>query len=166
MLAPDLRVHVDSDDDGSAAPSDVIERAVHAAISVAIDDPACRWCSMLAQVTTEISVRVTGDDEIRRLNREYRAVDRPTDVLSFSLLPFDPPLVSPQTGDALPVGDVVVSLPYLRRQAAELGHPLELEVAWIVIHGVLQLLGYEHEEDTEAEHMERLEQRALSLMEA
>lgn len=88
----------------------------------------------------EIHVVLTGDDEIRRLNRDWRSVDRPTDVLSFA------------DGDPLPdggvlLGEILVSLDRAREQAAAAGHDEVRELEELVLHGVLHLLGYDHSSD-------------------
>ncbi len=100
----------------------------------------------------ELSVLLTDDAGIHQLNRDYRAKDRPTDVLSFSQ----------REGHAMPgevavLGDVVISLETAARQAEELGHDLHHEVRRLLVHGVCHLLGYDHVEDAEAEEMEALE---------
>ncbi|HZU11390.1 MAG TPA: rRNA maturation RNase YbeY [Chloroflexota bacterium] len=115
-----------------------------------------------ADGNVEISVRVTGDAEIRELNRAYRSVDRPTDVLSFAFVEGETPPLPP--GIPVPLGEVVVSYPYAERQAAELEHSIELELAWLVIHGTLQLLGYRHDTEAAATAMEALETRALQTL--
>jgi rRNA maturation RNase YbeY len=92
----------------------------------------------------ELVVRFTGDAEVWRLNREFRRRDATTDVLSF-------PGVSGR------LGDVVVSVPQARRQAAARGHAAERELRLLVLHGVLHCLGHDHETDDGA--MERLERR-------
>jgi probable rRNA maturation factor len=87
-----------------------------------------------------VHVALTGDEELRRLNRTYRNLDRPTDVLSFpdgDLLP---------TGMVL-LGEIVVSLDSARRQAADLGHSELRELEELVLHGTLHLLGHDHERD-------------------
>ena len=98
----------------------------------------------------EVSIYITGDREIHRLNREYRGVDRPTDVLSFPMQELtpgdfrpDPEERDPQTG-RLPLGDVILSWETACRQAAELGHGPEREAAYLTVHSVLHLLGYDH----------------------
>ena len=98
----------------------------------------------------EVHVLVTGDEELQRLNRSYRKLDRPTDVLSF---PDGDPL---PTGGVL-LGEVVVSLDAVRRQAAELGHSELRELEELVLHGTLHLLGHDHERDNG--EMEDLELR-------
>jgi len=88
----------------------------------------------------EVHVLLTDDDEIRRLNRQYRKIDRTTDVLSF---PDGDPLPS---GGVL-LGQIVISLDAARRQAAELGHDVVRELEELVLHGTLHLLGHDHERD-------------------
>ena len=113
----------------------------------------------------EVSVLIADDAEIQRLNREFRGIDRPTDVLSFSLITDDDGRVTPLPGTALlALGDVVLSYPYATRQAATLGHSVELELSWLLIHGTLQLIGYTHDTDETAEHMEALERDALAAL--
>ncbi len=83
---------------------------------------------------------------MRRLNREWRGVDRPTDVLSFAPVPAParPPRRVPQGGS---LGDLVVSLPVAARQARRRGHATAREVQILLAHGLLHLLGYDHEKD-------------------
>jgi probable rRNA maturation factor len=140
----------------SLVSSDAISTAVVEALSAAeIDGHAPDRPAI-------VSVRITDDAEIHELNRTYRGVDRPTDVLSFGLLEGGSP-VMPE-GMSLPLGDIVISAPYAERQAAEVGHSLEMEIAWLLIHGTLQLLGYAHEDEDEAAHMEELEAVALRAL--
>lgn len=93
----------------------------------------------------ELSILITGDEEIRSLNRDYRALDRSTDVLSFSQVEGEGPVSARQL-----LGDVVISWETAGRQASELGHSLHEELQRLLIHGVLHLLGFDHEEDEEA----------------
>ena len=93
----------------------------------------------------ELSILVTDDEEIHSLNRIYRATDRPTDVLSFSQLEGEGPVTAPQL-----LGDVVISWETAQRQALELGHPVLVEMKRLLVHGVLHLLGFDHEKDDEA----------------
>lgn len=94
----------------------------------------------------EVSVTFTDDESIHRLNREYRKVDRPTDVLSFPLYDGEEPVAGP-----VALGDVVLSLERAAAQAEEYGHSLEREVAFLTVHSVLHLLGYDHETSEEDE---------------
>jgi len=79
----------------------------------------------------EVSVTLVCDDEIRELNREYRGIDKSTDVLSFEM-----------GGELL--GDIIISLPTAIRQAEEYNHSAEREIAFLTVHGLLHLLGYDH----------------------
>ena len=90
----------------------------------------------------EVSVTLTDDDAIRELNRSYRQIDRPTDVLSFPLYEKDE-LEAAESPVAL--GDVVISLERAEKQAAEYGHSPERETAFLTVHSILHLLGYDHE---------------------
>ena len=87
----------------------------------------------------EVSVTLVDNEEIHVLNREYRNVDRPTDVLSF-------PMDEERAGDGVTIlGDIVLSLEKCSSQAEEYGHSLERELAFLTVHSVLHLLGYDHE---------------------
>lgn len=105
----------------------------------------------------EITVRFVDSEESRRLNRDYRGKDNPTNVLSF---PFEaPPAV------ALPLlGDLVICHPVVVQEAAEQDKPLVEHYAHLVIHGTLHLLGHDHLEENEAEAMEALERDILAAL--
>lgn len=148
MEQPDVEVLIDvAPPFAGKVDEDLIFRAA---------DAALRHASMPRQAVV-VSVRVTDDAEIHRLNRQFRGVDRPTDVLSFQL---EADTITPPNMPT-PLGDVVLSYPYLQRQAEDLGHSFEQELAWLTIHGTLQLAGYEHDTTQDAEHMEALEYAAL-----
>ena len=89
----------------------------------------------------EVSIFLTDDAEIHRLNKLYRDVDRPTDVLAFAMREG----VDGELNREI-LGDVVISIPRAEQQASIYGHSLEVEISLLVSHGVLHLLGYEHEE--------------------
>jgi len=97
----------------------------------------------------EIDVRITNDTGIHEINREMRDVDRPTDVLSFpvfDLIPGELPDeedADPGTG-LIPLGDMVISMEHVTAQAKEYGHSNRRELAYLVTHSVLHLLGYDH----------------------
>ena len=97
----------------------------------------------------ELSLVFCDDPFIHGLNREYRGKDKPTDVLSF-----------PQDPDSGLLGDVVISVPTAQRQADQRGQPLAEEVEWLFLHGVLHLLGYDHETEEQLEDMNRRARRA------
>ena len=116
----------------------------------------------------EVDVLFTDDEGIHAINLEQRGVDRPTDVLSFpmfQLTPGAPPTLDdveadPGTG-LVPLGDMVLSLERAEAQGAEYGHGAEREAAYLAVHSVLHLLGYDHIEDDEAEVMEAREDAIL-----
>ncbi|MDD5904345.1 MAG: rRNA maturation RNase YbeY [Clostridium sp.] len=87
-----------------------------------------------------LSVVLTTDENIHEYNREYRSVDRPTDVLSFPADEGDD-LLAPPDGF---LGDIMISIPRAREQAKALGHSTEREILFLTVHGVLHLLGYDH----------------------
>ena len=110
----------------------------------------------------ELSI-VFGDDRLlQELNRAYREKDRPTNVLAFPQAPIE--AVAPSV-DLL--GDVVVSLPTAQREAQALDQPLEARVVYLLVHGLLHLLGYDHEpSDADRQRMEALEQEILAHLTA
>ena len=95
----------------------------------------------------EVSVTLTDNEGIHGLNRDYRGVDRETDVLSFPL--FED--AAEEGESAVPLGDIVLSLEKAQTQAEEYGHSYEREVAFLCVHSVLHLLGYDHETGEEDE---------------
>ncbi len=99
----------------------------------------------------EVSLTFTDNAEIRVLNKQFREIDRETDVLSFPLGDEDGFEVNPET-DALLLGDIVISLEKAQAQAEEYGHSMKREVAFLIAHSLFHLLGYDHmtpEEETE-----------------
>lgn len=109
--------------------------------------------------TCQLSVVLTGDEQVRQLNREFAGDDHATDVLSFSLREGEP-FASGDDTDRL--GEVIVSLEAAARQAEEAGHHVEDEVAHLLVHGVLHLLGYDHAEPSDEQKMRTHERRVLS----
>lgn len=103
----------------------------------------------------EISVTLTDNASIHEMNKEHRGVDRPTDVLSFPLYEadeIDGMYESEQASDEpIALGDIVISLERAEEQASEYGHSMEREVAFLCVHSVLHLLGYDHELGEEEE---------------
>ncbi|NLG52125.1 MAG: rRNA maturation RNase YbeY [Chloroflexi bacterium] len=100
---------------------------------------------------TGLTLVITGDEQIRALNRQFNETDRPTDVLSFSNQE-GTDFISPDEED-LYLGDVIISYPTALAQATEHGHPVEQELALLIVHGCLHLLGYDHATDDEREQM-------------
>jgi probable rRNA maturation factor len=105
----------------------------------------------------EMGVRVVGAAESRRLNSQYRGKNRPTNVLSFPVAP----LPGKPVGEARPLGDLVICPQVLRTEAREQKKTLRAHWAHLVVHGVLHLIGYDHEREAEAS---RMEQREISVL--
>jgi len=114
----------------------------------------------------ELSLLLVGDRSMRRLNRLYRRKDRTTDVLAFPMRQVRPRFtVHGSRFTSSMLGDVVISLPQAERQAARAGHALEHELTVLVIHGLLHLLGYDHERSArEARRMQRRERAMLRAL--
>jgi len=106
----------------------------------------------------EVSVALVDTARIHELNRRYRGVDAPTDVLSF---PLDEP-GEVADGPETVLGDVVIALPVAERQAREYGHTLLREAAYLTVHGVLHLLGFDHVEPEDARRMREGEEAVLA----
>jgi len=106
----------------------------------------------------ELAVRVTDEAESRQLNNEYRGKDRPTNVLSF---PFDAPEGVPADEVGHHLGDLVICAPVVEREALEQKKTPAAHWAHMVVHGVLHLCGFDHEEEADAERMEDKEREVL-----
>ncbi|GIW44993.1 MAG: endoribonuclease YbeY [Candidatus Binatia bacterium] len=121
-----------------------------------------RALALLGEAQAEVSIRFVTDAEIHELNRRYRGKDRPTDVLAFAA----------REGERVPgderwLGDIVISIATAHRQAAERGHSLFEEVKGLIVHGLLHLLGYDHERSpAEARKMRRKERWLLETLES
>ena len=119
-------------------------------------------------VLCEVSVLITDDRGIREINREYRGIDKPTDVLSFPMqeisspgaFEFDPGALDPETG-ILPLGDIILSAECVDEQAREYGHTLARETAYLTVHSVLHLLGYDHVDEAEGRKKMRAREDAI-----
>lgn len=109
----------------------------------------------------EVSFTFTDNEKIHVINRQYREVDRPTDVLSFPMMDFDNSTDTPIANEPMrSLGDIVLSLEMARTQAEEYGHSFEREVAFLCVHSTLHLLGYDHIEADDEEEM-RAAQRVI-----
>lgn len=141
-------------------PDEKIEATVKSAVLAALD-------SEKVEQNCDVCVMITDNENIRELNREHRDIDRATDVLSFPMLELSPgekievsPLeIDPSTG-AVMLGDIAISLERMREQAEEYGHSEERELSFLTVHGMLHLLGYDHEKSEEDEklHFSRQEE--------
>ena len=109
----------------------------------------------------EISVLFTDNEGIRQLNREYRGIDTPTDVLSFPLSTPEELVQAPEETEVL-LGDVVISVETAREQARQQGHSIKRESALLLTHGLLHLLGYDHGSEEERERMRQMESEVVA----
>ena len=109
--------------------------------------------------SVELSLLITDDETVHELNREYRKIDRTTDVLAFA---FQEESDFPTTPDGVvQLGEVIISCPQAIRQAEEHGHPPKHEMAVLTVHGALHLLGYDHQSDEEEQMMKSRETEIL-----
>lgn len=122
----------------------------------------------------QISLVLTDDEEIHKINKEFRQVDRPTDVLSFPMVDFSTPAdydllekddsyFHPETGELL-LGDIMISIPRAVEQAQLYGHSIKREYAFLIAHSMLHLLGYDHMEEEERVVMEEKQKQVLETL--
>ncbi|MDQ7092292.1 rRNA maturation RNase YbeY [Desulfosporosinus sp. PR] len=111
----------------------------------------------------EVSLILVDDRRIHELNREYRGVDRPTDVLSFALQEETEDEPELEFEDDM-LGDIVISVPRAREQALEYGHSFEREIVYLAVHGTLHLLGYDHEDDEDKQKMRAKEEEIMTVL--
>ena len=106
----------------------------------------------------EVELTLCGDDEIHGVNKEFRGIDRPTDVLSFPMMEFSMPEVY------VSLGNIILSVETARRQAEEYGQSLKRELCFLCAHSALHLLGYDHETEDEREEMEAKQREILDAL--
>ena len=128
-------------------PAVLIERAVHAALA-----------HQKESLDANLSVVLTDNRKLRKLNRDYLGIDAPTDVLSF---PASEP--DPETG-ARYIGDILISVPYAAKSAKTADHPLESELQLLMVHGVLHLLGHDHARPKEKAKMWKAQAEILESL--
>jgi probable rRNA maturation factor len=124
----------------------------------------------------EISILLTNNDEIQQMNKEFRGIDAPTDVLSFPAVEYDIPgdfsrqeetpeeYFHPETGE-LVLGDIVISVDRAMDQAREYGHSIEREIAFLTAHSMFHLFGYDHMDEEERSKMEEKQNQVLDRLE-
>jgi probable rRNA maturation factor len=145
-LVPDIRIDAaawDAQPDSEA----VVRRALAAA------------AAMLEDSAGEVAVLLTDDAAIRRLNRDFRGFDKPTNVLSFPAPDGPGPDGAPET-----LGDIAIAFETTAAEAQQEGKPFADHLGHLAIHGLLHLFGYDHETDAEAEEMEALEREILASL--
>ena len=113
-----------------------------------------------------LSVSFVGKDEIRKLNKDFRGVDRKTDVLSFPLYEKGciPDAADLEEGEELALGDVVICEEVCEEQAKEYGHSIQREIVYLFTHSVFHLLGYDHETEDDKADMRAREEEVMSLL--
>ena len=140
-------VLVRNDTQDSSLNESIIRQAVLATLRMH-DSEAC-----------EVSVLLTNDSAIQSLNRQYRNIDTPTDVLAFAMREDGDESMNPHL-----LGDVIISVPTAQRQAHAHNHSLDVEVANLTVHGVLHLLGYDHQISADATIMFEKQEAVLRLI--
>lgn len=123
----------------------------------------------------ELNILLTSDAEIHRINREFRGIDRATDVLSFPMIEYEEPgnfdhcedaeqdCFNPETGELL-LGDIVISVDKVLEQAAAYGHSVKRELAFLTAHSMFHLFGYDHMEEEERQVMEQRQRNLLEQL--
>ena len=120
-----------------------------------------------------VCIRICDDEAIQEINREYRGVDRATDVLSFPTVNYPAGVTAGQAdrllrrewddeADAVMLGDLIISVPHVIAQAKEYGHAVQREAAYLTVHGLCHLMGYDHMEEDEKRQMRTMEEKILS----
>ena len=148
----DIMIEVDPAYVGEVDAEHLIEVAVHVLLQEGIAGPL------------ELGIWITNEGEIQTLNRTYRNVDSTTDVLSFGTDDDeDRPFVQ-APGSVRHLGDIAISFPHVVRQAEEYGHSRERELSYLLVHGVLHLIGYDHEEAEDTKRMREHEETVLGAL--
>lgn len=125
----------------------------------------------------EVNITFTNNSGICRLNRDFRGIDNPTDVLSFPMADYSPPAnfsileskkavvqyFNPESGELL-LGDIVISIERAKKQAKEYGHSLKREICFLTAHSMLHLMGYDHMTDRDKETMENKQDEILNTL--
>ncbi|OYW32856.1 MAG: rRNA maturation RNase YbeY [Azorhizobium sp. 12-66-6] len=149
---PDVAIDILVDDprwEGLAGVSAHVEGAARAALAT---------CADTFDGPVEMAITLSTDAGIQVLNREWRGKDKPTNVLSF------PAAEVPEGVTPEPLGDVIIALETVQREAAEEGKRVQDHLVHLVVHGTLHLLGFDHEDDAEAEEMEEMERSILARL--
>ena len=156
-----LEIAIDTDEewDSSRSWDDLARKAATAAIAQS-DYPQLAE----AERAVEISVTLTGDEEVRSLNAQWRGKDKPTNVLSFPMSEERDLASANVAGRELLLGDIILARGVCAAEAVEKGVSVEQHASHLIVHGTLHLLGYDHHDDGEAEDMEAREIRALATL--
>jgi len=156
-----LEIALDADEEWDSSRS--WERLVRSAAEAAIAESAYPELAQSERVV-EISVNLSGDEQVRELNARWRGKDRPTNVLSFPMLEErDLERANIVDGELL-LGDIILARGVCEAEAADKGVTVEQHATHLVVHGTLHLLGYDHHDDRDAADMEAREIRALAKL--
>lgn len=159
-----MTIHFDYETD--IRPDADYENVVTQVIEEAMDYEKCPY-------EAEVNVLLTDNNGIQEINREYRNIDSPTDVLSFPMISYESPAVfdfleecgsdcfNPESGELI-LGDIILSVDKIREQAYNYGHAEKRELAFLVAHSMLHLFGYDHMENDEAAVMEAKQNEILN----
>jgi len=140
------------------------DELIRTVIEAALDYENCPY-------DAEVSVTLTDNESIREVNRDFRNLDRATDVLSFPMADYATPadfdsleemddVFNPETGEYM-MGDIMISVEKVKEQAEAYGHSEKRELAFLVAHSMLHLMGYDHEEEEERQVMEKKQEEIL-----
>ena len=155
-----MNLKIDFENDQEKLPVTYrLKMLVRAAVEATLDYE--QYCNPV-----EVSVTFTDNKKIRELNRKFRGIDRATDVLSFPLFDYEGETEEPPVDELVGMlGDIVISLEQAKKQAEEYGHSFEREAAFLCVHSMLHLLGYDHETSEEDEaDMRRRQSEILAGM--
>lgn len=158
-VAPDLLLDVTVEEGAGALENDgaFAERVLQAAVAASMGDLPPGVGAVY------VSLLLTENAHMAAINHEHRGIEGTTDVLSFPQHA-DPRTVAPVEGIPMVLGDIVISLPRLRDQARDYGHTREREYGFLLVHGYLHLLGYDHETATDAAAMEQRQEAVLGVI--
>lgn len=155
----EIALEADEEWDSSTSWEELVRNAAEAAVQESAFPEL-----VTAARPVEISVRLTGDEQVRALNGEWRGNDKPTNVLSFPLASGADLKQANVAGPEILLGDIVLARGVCTSEAAEKGVAVEQHAAHLLVHGTLHLLGYDHHDEDEATDMEAREVRALARL--
>ncbi|MDD2958282.1 MAG: rRNA maturation RNase YbeY [Lachnospiraceae bacterium] len=160
---------IDFENESSVTLDLALEEIAEAVVNAALDYIGCPY-------EAEVNLLITDNEEIHKMNLEFRRTDRATDVLSFPMVDYETPgsfdfleqegtgdYFNPETGELL-LGDIVISAEKVLSQAAQYGHSPKREYAFLIAHSMLHLMGYDHMEPSEAEEMEEKQREILDKL--
>lgn len=158
-IALDTDEEWDSSSGGKIAWDELVRKAAEAAIAESAFPQLVK-----AKRPIELSVRLTGDEEVRSLNAKWRGKNKPTNVLSFPMLDQHDLERANVAGPEMLLGDIILARSVCEAEASDKGLPVEQHATHLLVHGTLHLLGYDHHDEAEAADMEAREVRALQRL--